>query len=130
MSRILLILAVMAFPAVVFARDLNIITYNAVVAPPAWEFTTSSPRDNELLNGPPNTFIINFSLNVDPNKSGFTLYDPYNNPLPLKVENKDTTISAPLPATLPTGMYRVDWHADCLCKVSMPLQGTLHFTIQ
>ena len=129
MQRILCVIVILVFPALAWSRDLNIITYNAMVAPPPWGLATSSPRDNEVLSAPPKTFIINFTGNVDPNKSGFTLYDPYNNPVNVTVQIKDTTLSAELQA-LALGTYRVDWHADCLCKVSTPLQGTVHFTIQ
>jgi len=134
LKRLFIAGAIMLFfvnPA--FTRtDILFITQN-IVTPQTLQFISSTPRANQTLAKQPASVTLNFSQNLDPTKSSFTLYDPYNNQL----ETGNATISgSSMSAKFPllkngySGTYRVEWKASCLCTDTTVQNNSFYFSIQ
>lgn len=102
--------------------------YNSV-----WQFGSSSPANNEILNKPPLAVTLSFSAAVNPAGSSISVYDPYNNQLQtsnLMISGNSMSVTLPKLTAINNGTYRVDWKALCQCGNSTPLSGTYYFSVQ
>jgi methionine-rich copper-binding protein CopC len=103
-----------------------------VTPPPAWELV-SSPLPNQTLESPPQSVSITFSRVLRPDTSSLKIYDPYNNPLPvrdLSINGATMSVAMPRLESAYTGTYRVEWKAACVCANIPEKTDSFYFNIQ
>lgn len=94
------------------------------------ELTSSSPANQAILAEKPSEILLTFSETVDPVGDSIRLVDAEGNPAPLGPIDQsqgDTTLRAPVPATIADGTYIVGWQA--ISADSHKIRGAFTFSV-
>ena len=103
----------------------RIIINNIYSAQPQLDLVNIRPQNHQEFSQSPPSVTVSFSLAIIPEKSDLKVFDPYNNPVPVKLEMpKDTGMTATLPPHLLAGAYRVEWKATCACITRHSINST------